>query len=168
MKTYLQVLVLSVFLYSCAKSDTSPYQLPTDHIQLIAGDSMKIWKLAARFNNKTRMNMAGCFLNYQQTFSVNRTVKDNLEDFRDCGKSLIGTWKVVKDQNQNYYIKITSDRIPELLKIEENFKLFKVLHLSDDELRLQFRHKQFSEKITTITDILVPSDLPIEGRDFHW
>lgn len=167
-KTYLQTLVATVLLTACAKSQTSPYQLPPDHIGLIAGDSSKTWKLAARFNNKTRMNMAGCFLNYQQTFAIDKTVSDNLEEFRDCGKSLIGIWKIAKDKNQNYYIKITSERIPELMNIEEDYKLFKVLELTNDQLTLQFRHKQFSNKTTTITDILVPSTLNVEGRDFHW
>ncbi len=157
-----------LLLFACSEAEKPPYQIPGNHLKLIAGDSAKTWKLARRFNNSTRMNMTGCFLDYKQTFSADGNVRDNLEEFPDCGKSLIGTWNIAKDKGQNYYLKITSDRIPELLNVEEDFKLFKILHLSNNELILQFRHKQFSSKVTTITDILVPENVKVEDRNFHW
>ncbi|MTI29252.1 lipocalin family protein, partial [Xanthovirga aplysinae] len=153
---------------SCSKAKKEPYKIPENAFSLIAGESGKTWKLARRFNGKTRMNMGDCFLSFRQTFKPDLSVMDNSGKNKDCGESLIGTWRLTKDKKENYYIKIISDQIPRLMNIEEDYKYFKILHVSEDQLTLQFRHKQFSNKERTMTDIYVPEEMEVEGRDFHW
>lgn len=165
MKFFIPFVFLLVF--ACA-SEQAPYQISDDHLTLIAGDSAKTWKHARRFNNGTRVNMEGCFLSYEQTFSRNMKVSDNLSQHNGCGESLEGDWKVVRDQKGHFYIRISSKQIPKLMNIEEDFKFFKILQLGDDQLTLEYTHRQFSDELTTFTDEMVPVGTEVEGRDFHW
>lgn len=161
--------LLIVGIFACSEAEKKPpYVIPDNAGQLVAGNSGKTWKLARRFNDGTRMNMGDCFLAYRQTYRPDMTVRDNNGDNYDCGESLEGKWTFAQDEAGNYYIKISSEQLPELMNIEEEYKYFKVLHLADDELVLQFAHRQFSNKKTRITDILVPENSSVEGRDFHW
>lgn len=112
--------------------------------------------------------MGDCFLAYRQTFRKDSTMNDNAGDNRDCGESLMASWKFVKDEKGNSYLKLKSGQIPELLKIDKDYKFFKVLRLTEDELKLQFTHRQFSGKLRTITDYYVPEHVSVEDRDFHW
>ena len=162
--------VLSVMIaLACSEAEKPPpYAIPENAGLLVAGDSGKTWKLARRFNDGTRMNMGDCFLSYRQTYQPNMTVSDNNGENNDCGESLEGTWKFAKDEAGNYYIKISSDQLPELMNIDKNFKYFKVLRVSADQLTLQFSHKQFSNKATIITSIFVPENTSVADRDFHW
>ena len=112
--------------------------------------------------------MGDCFLSYRATYTRAMVMHDNSGEHRGCGETLNASWKFAKDQNENYYVRIESSQLPELMHIEKDFKLFKVLHLSEDQLTLQFSHKQFSDKQTRITDILVPENTVIGDREFHW
>lgn len=112
--------------------------------------------------------MGDCFLSYRQTFKADSTMNDNAGENKSCGETLFATWSFVKDEKGNSYIKLSSDQLPELLQIEEDYKFFKVIDLAEDRLTLQFRHKQFSGKTRTITDFYVPEDVSVEDRDFHW
>ena len=112
--------------------------------------------------------MGDCFLSHRDTYLANQKMHNNSGDFRDCGETLEAEWKFIKDQNDNYYIKLSSEQIPKLLNIEEEFKLFKILKLEEEEMILQFKHKQFSDETTTITDIYVPENVNIHDREFHW
>ena len=114
------------------------------------------------------MNMDDCFLAYRQSFRKDSTMSDNAGENRDCGKSLQAKWKFVEDEKGQSYLKLKGDRIPELLNIDKDYKFFKLLQLSEDTLKLQFKHRQFSGKWRTITDIYVPEDVSVEDRDFHW
>lgn len=114
------------------------------------------------------MNMGDCFLAYRQTFSVDSTMKDNSGDTRQCGETLLANWKFVKDKKGNGYLKLNSPQLPELMQIEEEYKFFKVLQLSENELILEYKHKQYGNKSRTITDYFVPEDVAVEDRDFHW
>lgn len=66
------------------------------------------------------------------------------------------------------YIKVSSEQIPQLMNIQEDYKNFKIIHISEDTLILQFDHKQFSNATTRITDYYVPEHVSVENRDFHW
>ena len=160
--------VLAAFLISCSEEAKPPYQIPENAKKLLASSSSKTWKLARRFNNKVRMNMGDCFLSHRDTYSSDMTMHNNSGENVDCGETLNAQWKFVKDKDGNYYIKLMSEQLPAMMNIEDEFKLFKVLHLSEEELVLQFQHQQFSSKITTITDIYVPENVTVEGREFHW
>lgn len=162
------LLLISILMLSCGKSGEAPYVLPVNAFSLMTADSSKTWKLAKRLNDRTRMNMGDCFLSYRQIFRIDSTMNDNNGDNRDCGKSLQASWKFVKDKKGNSYLKLSSEQIPELLQIDKDYKFFKVLHLSEKELTLQFSHKQFSGKSRIITDHYVTEDVVIEDRDFHW
>lgn len=170
MKVYFYIFTLLVlFVTSCSEDKKTPFELPKNARVLLASDSVKTWKLAQRFNNKTRMNMGDCFLSYRQSFRVNGKVSDNNGEQSNCGPTLYASWKFTKSKKEGYsYIKMTSDQIPELMNIEEDFKFFKVLDLSEELLILQFQHKQFSDKSTTITDFFVPEGTNVKGREFHW
>lgn len=114
------------------------------------------------------MNMDGCFLKYEQAFDRQGGVADNLSKHSGCGESLIGEWKVVKDQNGHYYIRIESDQIPDLMNIEDDFKRFKILQLSEEQMTLTYTHRQFSNTLTTFVDVMVPVGTEVVDRDFHW
>lgn len=166
MKKFL--IFISAILFSCSGPEKPVYQLPENFTSLISADSTKTWKLAKRANDGTRMNMGDCFMAYRQTFAVDSTMRDNAGDTRDCGVTLLATWKIVKDKKGNSYIKLQSDQLPELLQIDEDYKFFKVLQLSEEELVLEYKHKQYGNKSRTITDYYVPENIKVEDRDFHW
>lgn len=160
--------LLCIILFaSCAKKKLKPYELPDNAIVLLTADSVKSWKIARRYNGKTRMNMGSCFLSYRQRFRESGIVSDNNADNKDCGPSLEATWEITTEENGYSYLKFTSDQLPELLNQNKNFKLFKILYLSKDSLTISFTHVQFSER-RTITDYLVRENLEVEDRDFHW
>ena len=162
------ITLVVVLLLACSEEPRPPYQIPKDAKTLLAGSESKSWKLARRFNNKTRMNMGDCFLSHRDTYSSDMTMHNNSGENVDCGETLNAQWKFVKDKNDNYYIRLRSDQLPAMMNIEEDFKLFKVLYLSEEEMVLQFQHRQFSNKTSTITDIYVPEGVSVEGREFHW
>lgn len=161
-------LILFLAILSCSDPETPPYELSSDAKSLLTGGSAKSWKLARRFNNKTRMNMGDCFLEHRDTYKSDFTMHNNSGDQPDCGETLYAMWKFSKDKKGNSYVRWTSDQLPQLLNIENNYKSFKILELSEEQMTLQFSHKQFSDKTTIITDIWVPEDVSIEGREFHW
>ena len=161
-------LILLTLQLSCSKPEKPPYELPTNAKFLLAGDSTKTWKLARRFNNKTRMNMGDCFLSHRETYKGDMTMHNNSGENRDCGETLNATWKFGKDNKGNYYVRIESQQLPELMNIDKNYKLFKILRLAEEQMTLQFNHKQFSSKTTTITDIYVPENASVKDREFHW
>lgn len=165
MRHIIFLLLLTVF--SCEEA-TPPYELPDNAKTLLSGDSSKTWKLAGRFNNKTRMNMGNCFLSHQETYKLDMTMHDNSSEHRDCGKTLYAKWEFTKDKKGNYYIKWTSEQLPSLMNTKEDYKHFKILHLSKEQLTIQFKHKQFSSKTTTITDFYVPENVSVKDREFHW
>lgn len=160
-------IIFVLIIFSCSKQEKEPYILPKNAVYLIAGDSLKVWKLAKRFNGKTRMNMGDCFLSYRTTYRTDKTYYDNNGSFSDCGETLYANWEIITHKNGNSYIKQTSNQIPALMNIKENYKLFKIIHLSKDSLTLQFSHKQF-QKTRIITDYFVQQDIKVKDRDFHW
>lgn len=174
-----KITVLCIFLVigviSCKDEPKLPYSIPENAVTLLTADSVKSWKIARRYNGKTRMNMEGCFLGYRQRFrtsaglGVNPSgiVQDNNGELRNCGPSLEATWEITTSEKGDSYLKLTSDQIPELLGQESNEKFFKILYLNKDSLTLSFVHKQFNKR-RTITDYLVRDDLPVEDRNFHW
>lgn len=166
MRKYL--LIVGLLAASCAEPDKKPYILPKNAMSFLTNDSTKSWKLAKRFNNDTRMNMGKCFLSYRLTYKTDMTMNDNNGESKDCGESLQATWKFVEDKHNNPYVKVSSEQIPMLMNIQEDYKFFKIIHISEDKLTLQFRHKQFSNNTTTITDYYVPEHVFVEDRNFHW
>ena len=154
-------------LLSCADPPL-PYTLPEKPVQLVAGDSSKVWKLAKRTNNGNRMNMGDCFLSYRKTYTTDMKVSDNNGEHDDCGDSLYATWELIMDEKGHNFIRISSPQIPELMNIQEDFKNFKILHLEENKMIIAFYHKQFSDRVTTIVDYLVPEDIVVDDRDFHW
>lgn len=162
------VFIVSIILISFAEPPKPPYPLPADAKTLLAGDSTKTWKLARRFNNGTRMNMGDCFLLHRDTYSADFTIHNNSGEQSNCGETLNATWKFTKDKKGNSYIRWTSDQLPEMMNIEADYKAFKILRLSAEQMTLQFTHKQFSDKTSTITDIWVPENISVEDREFHW
>lgn len=167
MKMYIYVCIIALLITSCSKKIKEPYSPPDNLKELIAGDSLKVWKLAKRYNGKTRMNMGDCFLSYRQTFKSDGFVRDNNSEQSDCGPSLEGAWTIVKDSIGITHIRITSEQIPELMGIAENYKDFKVFYASKDSLHLSFTHKQFGEQ-RRISDYLVQEDIEVVDRDFHF
>lgn len=162
------LLGILVFQFSCSSPKNAPYELPKNAKFLLTSDSTKTWKLARRFNNKTRINMGDCFLSHREVYNSNMTMKNNSGEHRDCGETLSATWKFSKDKKGNYYVRISSKQLPELMNTDKDYKLFKILLLTEEQMILQFKHKQFSDKTTTITDIFVPDNVSVEGREFHW
>lgn len=168
-KFFLIVLLLSfgVSLNSCADEPKTPYQIPENAIELVSGTSGKTWKIAKRYNDGTRMNMAGCFLTYRNTYFPNMTVKDNNDTQKDCGPSLKADWEIIQNKKGHYFIKVTSDQLPELLNTDKNYKFFQITYLSKDSLELKYRHAQFSGQVRSITDLYVQEDIDVPNRDFH-
>lgn len=164
---FTSILLIIFGLTSCSNTKKKPYILPQNAMYVLAGESGKTWKLARRYNNGTRMNMRGCFLSYRITYHPSMMLKDNNGEQEDCGPSLIGQWEITKDKIETPYIKVTSDQLPEIMHIDEDYKFFKILKLTKDTLQLQFRHKQFSTKSTFI-DTFVPEHVKVKNRDFHW
>lgn len=167
-KWFISILALMCFSFnSCDKQKKKPYQPTSNLKELIAGDSLKTWKIAKRYNGKTRMNMGDCFLKYRQSFFSNGGVSDNNEDQSNCGSSLIGAWSIIKDSASYTYIRIISDDIPELLNIEENYKDFRVFYASEDSLHIYFIHTQYGQE-RRISDYLVQEEVSVPNRNFHF
>ena len=165
---YRSILILILlFFVSCNDKEEIPYQLPENATSLLTADSIKTWKIARRYNGKTRMNMGDCFLEYRQRFRESGFVDDNNDKLRNCGPSLTATWEITISEKGNPYIKFTSDQIPDLLHQESNEKYFKIIHLSNDSLVISYAHKQFNQK-RIITDYLVREDVKLSDREFHW
>lgn len=161
------IIVLGIFFFfSCSKKEKT-FSLPENAKALLAGQSGKTWKIANRYNDGTRMNMAGCFLTYRIMYLANNSFHDNNGEQENCGKSLIGSWEIITYETGKSYIKWNSDQLPELMNSKSNHKYFKILQLEEDTLRLQFRHKQFSSE-STFVDTFVPEHIAVKGRDFHW
>jgi len=164
-------LTLTIFLLlqiACSKPAQPQYDLPANAKALLTGDSTKTWKLARRFNNKTRMNMGDCFLLHRDTYKIDKTMHNNSGENKGCGETLEAAWKFARDKKGNYYIRLESSQLPALMNIDQNHKLFKVLLLSEDQMTLQYYHRQFSNKTTTITDIYIPENASVKNREFHW
>ncbi|MEO9482059.1 MAG: hypothetical protein ABJG47_01350 [Ekhidna sp.] len=159
---------LILFLLGCASEPETPFELPGNAKALIVGDSVKTWKIAQRFNNGTRMNMGDCFLAHRLSFSINNEFSTSSGGRSDCGDPMMGNWKLAKDKNGHTYIKLESDQIPEMLNIEEDFKLFKIRMLTDSLMVLQFNHAQTTKKQTTLVDYFVPEGVKVDDRNFHW
>lgn len=160
-----------IFIFLCLACSTDkkpPFQLTENPENLIAGDSSKTWKLAKRFNNNTRMNMGDCFLSYRVTYLANHTMHDNNGEQDDCGETLTANWSLYHSKDNYPFIKLKGEKLKELLGIENDYKFFKILNLNDTLLILEFKHKQYASKATTIIDIMVPEDISIKDRDFHW
>ncbi len=150
---------------SCSNNKT--YKLPENAIELLAGESHKTWKIAQRFNDDVRMNMSGCFLSYRITYQTDMQVVDNNGEQENCGPTLEAQWSITESKQSKSYIKWTGNQISELFNIDKDYKYFKILKLTKDTLKLQHRHKQFSNKSTFI-DIFVPEHIEVKNRDFHW
>ncbi|WP_298350521.1 lipocalin family protein [uncultured Dokdonia sp.] len=166
MQKLIVCLVIFLFTTSCTNEKSTPFEVSSDIKKLIAGDSLKTWKLAKRYNGKTRMNMGDCFLHYRQSFYSNGTVTDNNAQNPSCGPSLSGTWSVITDSLGYTHIRITSVKLKELLHIDEDYKDFRIFYASKDSLHLSYTHKQFGEK-RRISDYLVSEELSIPDRKFH-
>ena len=159
---------LLMLCINCSEVKTiKPFELPSNSASLIAGDRSKTWKLARRYNGRTRMNMENCFLSYRQTYSVTGAVSDNNGKGSNCGESLVGQWQLIKDSLGYSYIQVSSPQIPELMGIEEGFKNFRIFYLSKDSLHISFEHTQFGER-RRISDYLVQEDIAVADRDFHF
>jgi len=170
MKTHypiVTVVILVLVLYSCFDKSKKPYQIPENAIELIAGISGKTWKIAKRHNDGIRMNMAGCFLSYTNTYFPNMTVKDNNDTQPDCGPSLTADWEIIQNKKGHYFIKLQSDQLKELMNIKKSYKYFQITYLSKDSLELRYRHAQFSGQVRTIVDLYVQEDIVVKNRNFH-
>jgi len=152
-------------ILSC-NSKTEAYKLPENAEELLTNNSSKTWKLANRINNGYRMNMGDCFLSYTITYSADHRLKDNNDEFRDCGPSLEAQWKFVTNDNASF-IKVSSESLKELMNIDKPYKYFTVVSISKNELIIKYRHTQFTDNPLVITDYLVPEDVEVEDRDFH-
>lgn len=161
--------ILTILLMiSCSEVEKIPFEPPANAAELISGKDGKTWKLARRFNNGTRMNMGDCFLSYRATYRPDRTMNDNNGEQSDCGPTLKAQWSIVKSEKGHSYVKIDSDQLPDLMGIEDTYKVFKILQLSEDQMTLQFSHRQFSSKKTKMIDVYVPENVEVKGREFHW
>lgn len=159
---------LLVILFACESEPEQPFEIPSNPKYLLAGDSAKTWKIARRFNNGTRMNMGDCFVAHRQSFKINNEFETSSSGRNDCGDSMRGQWSLARDPNGFTYIRLESDQLPEMMNIEQNFKLFKINMLSDSLLVLQFTHAQTTKKQTTLVDYFVPEDVIVNDRNFHW
>ena len=162
------ILFGGIYLIACSDEPEQLFQLPSNASQLVAGDSLKTWKIARRYNNGTRMNMAGCSFEHRQIFLRNKSFHTASDGLTECGDSMIGKWAFVKDTEGASYIKFMSDQIPEMMNIEEKFKLFRIMELSDTLMILRFNHAQTTKRQTTLVDYFVPEDYIVNDRSFHW
>jgi len=160
------LILLAILILSCNGQDKEAFVAPQNAVQLISGDSTKTWKLAKRFNDGHRMNMGDCFLSYRVTYSKEMTMSDNNAQNANCGDSLEANWTLITNESGSF-IKLTGQKISELLNIDEDYKYFRINALSKDTLVLQFKHMQFSSNSTIIIDYLVPENALVKDRDFH-
>ena len=161
-------LMLTLFFFSCETKESYTFNLPRNAKKMLSSDSAKTWILARRYNNDTRMNMGDCFLQYSQTFRIDGSMNDNAGENMGCGETLEASWKFIKSQNQKFYLRLEGSEVGKRLQIEENFKHFKILNLTDSLMKLQFFHSQFSTKASQITDLWVPEGTKVHDRNFHW
>ena len=159
---------LLIVVLGCSEEKEPPFDMPSNSEQLLAGDSIKTWKLARRFNNTTRMNMGDCFLSYQVTYSKGGKIVDNNSKQNDCGESMNSCWSFYKSEDNYPYIKFKGGNIQKLMNLKNDYKFFKILDLNEKQMVLEFQHKQFSNKVSTIVDVYVPKDAVVEDRKFHW
>jgi len=66
------------------------------------------------------------------------------------------------------YIKLKGEQLKELMNLDVDYKFFKILELTEVQMVLEFSHKQFSNKASTIIDVYVPEHVSVNERDFHW
>lgn len=168
LRNFTFALIAFSFIISCSELEKPPYEPPTNAVELISGKDGKTWKLARRFNNGTRMNMGDCFLSYRATYRPDKTMNDNNGEQNDCGPTLKAMWGIVKSDKGHSYVKIDSEQLPELMGIEDTYKVFRILQLSEDQMTLQFSHNQFSSKKTKMIDVYVPENAVVKDREFHW
>ncbi|NND88103.1 MAG: lipocalin family protein [Flavobacteriaceae bacterium] len=142
------------------------FKISENAAELIASDSTKTWKIAKRFNDGHRMNMGDCFLSYRVTYSADQKMYDNNLDYEGCGESMEAQWNLIENEDGSF-LKLTGEKIPTLFNIDQEYKYFKINALSENELVLQFRHRQFSSRETIIIDHLVPENIIVTDRDFH-
>ena len=161
------ILIICIAFISCAHEE-EVFELPDGATKMLTNDSSKVWKLARRFNNGTRMNMGDCFLAHRHIFNARSTFRTSASGRSDCGEPMVGNWVFAKDKLGNSYIRLESDQIPEMLNITDSFKLFKIQNLTDSLLVLQFTHAQTTKRKTTMVDYYVPENIKVEDRDFHW
>ncbi len=161
------ILYLSILLFTLRCSGKSAtFKLPENAKTLLAGETSKQWKLAKRYNKGYRMNMAGCFLSYIITYKADGTFSDNNGNFQGCGESLKGVWDIVTNE-KGHFLKVESPQIPDLMGIDEEFKMMKILKLEDLQMQLQFVHKQYTES-GKMVDYLVPIEVEVPDREFHY
>ena len=158
------LLALTIVIFSCNLSPEIQV-LPDNAKQLISGETSKQWKLSKKFNRGYRMNMEGCFLSYVITYHADGTFSDNNSKFQGCGESLEGTWDLVINEDGNF-LKLTSAQIPDLMGIDEEYKMMKILRIEDLELQLQFTHNKY-KKMGKMVDHLVPIELKVADRAFQ-
>lgn len=164
---YKYILLLLPFLVACGETN-EPFVMPDSAHFLLTTDSSKTWKIARRFNDHVRMNMGTCFLNYRQTYHANLVLTDNNGDGDNCGESLQAKWEFIKSKKRNHFIKMTSKQLPSMFNIDKEYKFFRILKLTEEELIVRYNHRQFSDEETAITDIYVPEYVDVTDRDFHW
>ena len=102
---------------------------------------------------------------FRQSFNLNKSFSTSAPGRSDCGDPMIGSWTLAQDPDGFSYIRLESEQIPEMLNIEEKFKLFKIKMLTDSLMVLQFNHAQTTKKQTTIVDYFVLEDVKV---DDHW
>lgn len=152
--------------FSCSEKQAFRLELPENADNLIAGDSVKTWMLASRYNDGTRMNMGDCFISYRISYKQDKTFADNNGESSSCGPTLVGSWYAFQNDNGSF-IKWESPQLPELLNIEETHKYFRLLTLNNDSLVVSYKHVQYGNKERTIVDYLVPEGSSVPDRYFH-
>ncbi|AHM61346.1 hypothetical protein D770_15460 [Flammeovirgaceae bacterium 311] len=153
----------------CCCQQEPGYELPANAAKLLAGDTLKSWKLAYRYNGGVRVSMGPCYYGYRQIFKTDGTFHDNNgEQKADCGESMQGSWYLRRDKENRPYLSLKSSLIPAAFGIDKDIKDFQIVELSDQKLVLRFRHALFTSKTTLIEDTLVPEDVEVADRDFHW
>jgi len=121
MNTMIILYVLLVIgITSCKDEPKPPYSIPQNAVTLLTADSIKSWKIARRYNGKTRMNMGDCFLGYRQRFATSAAlnahssglVEDNIGALRNCGPSFKAIWQITTSDQGAFYLNLTIDQIP--------------------------------------------------------
>ncbi len=166
---FLPLLLLFTGPLLCACQQEPVYQLPENAAQFLAGDTLKSWKLAYRYNGGVRVSMGPCYYGYRQTFKTDGTFHDNNgEQSAECGESMHGKWYLRHDKNNKPYLSLQSSLIPEAFGINKDIKDLQIVELNDQKLVLRFKHALFTSKTTLIEDTLVPEDVEVADREFHW
>lgn len=167
MRFSLLLLFTGLTIYSCQQEPV--YQLPENAARLLSGDSLKSWKLAYRYNGGVRVNMGPCYYGYRQSFLADGSFHDNNgEQTADCGETMQGKWYLRHNKEHTPYLSLQSSLIPEAFGIDNDIKNFQIIELSDQKLVLRFKHALFTSKPTLIEDTLVPEEVEVADREFHW